>query len=264
MLDPDVSLWLLVALSAAAAWAVVATIGWMRARARAAQPLARTAEQTLSHEIRTPLALVAGAADLLSEETPGPLTPQQRTFVDTITRNTQVVVDMAEGMLLELRVRRGDLALDVEPIDVRELVGDAVRELRRVRGLDVALDDRGAPLVVHADRRMVRQVLWNLVDNAVQHAGDDARVSVRVRQGDEGAIVSVSDDGSGMTLAQRRTLFTREPGAASERPGAGIGMAITQRIVEAHGGRLVVDTLADRGTDLVVVLPWAPTGARRR
>lgn len=212
--------------------------------------------QVLSHEIRTPLALVRGAAELLSEETPGPLTPTQRYFVDTIVQNTGQAISLAEDFLLDARLRHGTAPLEVEPTDMRTLVRDVVRELRRVSELSIRLDNRGEPLVARVDPQLIRQVIWNLVNNALRHSGSTA-VTVRVVGGDEGVIVSVSDDGRGMTPQQRQDLFRPFSTDAPGRSGTGLGMSITRRIVEAHGGRIVVDTMARHGTTVFTVLPLA-------
>ena len=247
---------------------VLACMGWARARREVAVQAPGSQDeivhaQLLSHEIRTPLALVRGAAELISEETPGPLTPTQRYFVDTIVQNTGQAISMAEDFLLDARLRHGATALEVVPTDLRVLVRDVVRELRRVSELSIHLDDRGEPLVARVDPGLIRQVIWNLVNNALRHSGSTV-VSVRIAGGDEGAIISVSDDGRGMDPSQRQDLFTPFSSDAPGRSGTGLGMSITRRIVEAHGGRIVVDTMARRGTTVFTVLPLAPTGRERR
>jgi signal transduction histidine kinase len=230
------------------------------ARGRAEEEIAHA--RMLSHEIRTPLSLVRGAAELLAEGTPGPLTDKQRYFVDTILQNSSQAVSLAECFLIDARLRHGGAVLDLEETDLRDLVRDVVRDLRRVSSLSIRLEDRGEPLVVPVDQPLMRQVVWNLVNNALRHSGSTT-VALSVEGGDEGAILSVSDDGRGMTQEQRRALFT--PFAAASTPGGsgtGLGMSITRRIVEAHGGRLVVDTIDEAGTRVLVVLPrpGAPEG----
>ena len=214
----------------------------------------KSSARLLSHEIRTPLTLVKGAADLLAEETPGPLTPTQRYFVDTIVDNTSLVVGMAEDFLLEARLEAGAPTLDLASVDVRELVRGTVLELRRIRSAAVNLDSRGEPLVLEVDRVMIRQVLWNLLNNAVRHAGPGAEVTVRVEATSEGATIAVADDGEGMDPDRRAELFS--PRSSGHPEGTGLGMGVIRQIVDAHGGRVVVDSLARRGTRILIVLPW--------
>lgn len=214
----------------------------------------RSSARLLSHEIRTPLTLVKGAADLLAEETPGPLTAAQRYFVDTIVDNTSLVVGMAEDFLLEARLEGGTPTLDLASVDIRELVRETVLELRRIRDADLNLDSRGEPLVLEVDRAMIRQVLWNLLNNAVRHAGPGAEVTVRVESTSEGATITVADDGEGISPDQREELFSAH--SSGHPQGTGLGMGVIRRIVDAHGGRVVVDSLVRRGTRILIVLPW--------
>lgn len=217
-------------------------------------PPEKHSARVLSHEIRTPLTLVKGAADLLAEETPGPLNSTQRYFVDTIVDNTSLVVGMAEDFLLEARLETGAPTLDLASVDIRELVRETVLELRRIRSADLDLDSRGEPLVLDVDRPMIRQVLWNLLNNAVRHAGPGAAVTVQVESTSEGATIAVADDGEGISPDQREELFS--PRSSGHPQGTGLGMGVIRRIVDAHGGRVVVDSLARRGTRILIVLPW--------
>lgn len=217
-------------------------------------PPEKQSARVLSHEIRTPLTLVKGAADLLAEETPGPLNATQRYFVDTIVGNTSLVVSMAEDFLLEARLETGEPTLDRTAVDIRALVRETVLELRRIRSTPLHLDSRGGPLVLDVDRAMIRQVLWNLINNAVRHAGSDAEVTVRVEATAEGTTIAVSDDGAGMSPDRRAELFA--PQVSGHPQGTGLGMGVIRQIVDAHGGRVVVDSLVRRGTRILVVLPW--------
>ncbi|MBC7291553.1 MAG: HAMP domain-containing histidine kinase, partial [Actinotalea sp.] len=194
----------------------------------------------LSHEIRTPLALVKGAGELLAEETPGPLNDRQRQFLATITQNVQQVIDMAEDLLVEARMEATLFDVHLTTTDLRVLVRQTVRELRRLHSVPILLDSRGAPLMVPVDRNLMRQAIWNLVNNAARHAGEGVSITVRLVGGDETVLLSVSDDGSGMTPQERAALFTPFATGSTRRPGAGLGMMITQRIVELHGGRMFV------------------------
>ncbi|ACZ31997.1 histidine kinase [Xylanimonas cellulosilytica DSM 15894] len=206
----------------------------------------------LAHEIRTPLALVKGAGELLAERTPGALNDIQSTFVETITQNTEAVIAMAEDLLTEARLEADLFTLQLEETDLRHLVRRTVRELRQVNQMSISLDSRGAPVTVMVDRRLMRQALWNLVTNAGRHAGSAAPVVVRITPGEESVLVAVSDAGRGMDADERRDLFT--PFAPHHR-GTGLGLVITRRIVELHGGRVFVDTVARRGTTVLLSVP---------
>lgn len=208
----------------------------------------------LSHEIRTPLALVKGAGELLVDGAPGPLTDRQRQFLTTITENTQRMIAMAEDLLTDARLEATLFDIHITRTDLRVLVRQTVRELRRVQATEIRLDNRGAPLIVPVDRQLMRQAVNNLVTNAVRHAQGEY-VEVRVTAGDASALIAVSDNGTGMSAADRAGLFAPFETGSSPRPGTGLGMLITQRIIDLHGGRVFVDTLTGRGTSIYLSLP---------
>ncbi|MDN5976605.1 sensor histidine kinase [Acidipropionibacterium jensenii] len=216
-----------------------------------------------SHEVRTPLALIQGAAELLSEETPGPLTERQREFVETILDNTAQMSALAENMLAEARVDAQLVELHRSQVEIRGLVRDAVNELRRLTHTALEMQNSGRRILLAADANLLRQALWNLVNNAVRHAGEGAVVTVQVTESEGCVVICVSDDGAGMSQAEREQLFRPFTGdlTAMENHGTGLGMMVTQRVIEAHGGRVLVDTLAGRGTSIFCTIPIVPSPA---
>lgn len=210
-----------------------------------------------SHEVRTPLALVAGAAELLAEETPGPLNDRQREFVRTIVVNARQAIGFAEDMLTEARIDAQLFELHLDEVDLRALVRQTARDARRVHPNPVRLENQGPPLPLMADRTLLGQALWNLVNNACRHAGADASVTLSVTEGESQAILAVTDDGEGMSADERKRLFEPFATGASQRSGTGLGMMITERIVAQHSGRLLVDSAPGGGTTVFVILPLA-------
>lgn len=207
----------------------------------------------LSHEVRTPLALVAGAAELLAEQSPGPLTPTQQQFVQTIVVNCERMVALSEHLLMEARIEAGIFRLHLEGVDVRSLFRRVVSELRLLHSATLLLDCPHAPRRVPADPALLRQVLINLVTNAARYGGDTV-ITVRITDGEDCVVVAVSDSGPGMSAAQRARLFTR---TLPEGGGSGLGLIISRRIVELHGGKWFVDTVPHRGTTMIFTIPAA-------
>lgn len=236
-------------------------IALIRTRRRVLECEARLQEldrqpAVISHEIRTPLSLVRGAAELLAEETPGPLTPAQEMFVSTISDNTQLVIDMAENMLAISRLETGALPSHQELVDIRAVVSSCAREVRRILGTPIFVESSGGMIPIVTDETQVRQLVWNLVNNAARHAGADASVTVSVRAGDAGGCtISVMDRGSGMTDQDVDALFTPFSTGSTRRPGSGLGMMVVKRIAESLGGRVLVDTEVGSGTAIMVQLP---------
>lgn len=209
----------------------------------------------ISHEIRTPLALINGAAELLAEGLAGPLTDQQRTFVTTITENTTQVINIAENFLIDARLAN-HLPVARETVDIREIVAQTARQMRRITPVPIYVDAAGGTLPIMADPQLIRQLVWNLVNNATRHAGEDATVTVYVRNAEGGgALLIVSDNGAGISSEDQEHMFEAFRAGSNRRPGTGIGMMVAQQIVEAHGGEILVDSLATHGTTIHVVLP---------
>lgn len=210
----------------------------------------------LSHEVRTPLALVGGAAELLGEPSTGVLEPVQLELVDTIASNTARMTALTEDLLVDAQIDAGLFTMRLESVDVRRLAQRVVKDVRRLEQVTIVLSCRGAPPRVPADPSLLREVLVNLVNNAVRHAGPEADVVVRLRTTEEAVLISVSDTGAGMSDQTRRAIFTRGREAKSET-GHGLGMVISKRIVELHGGRMMVDSISGRGTTVTIALPDA-------
>ncbi|MBM9432470.1 sensor histidine kinase [Flaviflexus equikiangi] len=210
----------------------------------------------IAHEIRTPLALVRGAAELLAEQTPGPLNERQVGFVETITENVQQVIDIAENFISQVRLDDNPTLHTHELVDVREVVYEAARDMRRITSVPIRVDARGGMVPIYTEPHLIRQLVWNLVNNAIRHAGDGVTVMVRITPGDDGgALLSVGDTGSGMSERDLESLFTPFATGSSRRPGSGIGMLVTRKIVEAHGGNIMVDSEEGYGTAILVSLP---------
>ncbi|MDO5720105.1 MAG: HAMP domain-containing sensor histidine kinase, partial [Actinomycetaceae bacterium] len=219
-----------------------------------------TDSHILSHEMRTPLSLIKGAGEILSDEAAGPLTDDQRHFVDIITANSQRVIAMAEDFLTDAKLSSPQFALNYTHFDLRHLIRETVRELREVNHLSLFLTDAGDPLFIDADRDLIRHVVWNLITNASRHAGPDSAITIRSYATHEGAGLEVRDHGRGITPEDRRELFVPFALGATQSQesssGTGIGLGIVERIVNLHSGRIIVDTLTNRGTSIHVLLPW--------
>ncbi len=218
-----------------------------------------TPRDILAHEIRTPLSLVRGSAELLAEETPGDLNDVQRKFVATIITNCEQAVGMAEDFLTQARLDHEMFSLHLGVVELRSLVRTLVQEMRRSCQAQIRLADHGAPIRLLADARLLRQAIANTVTNSVRHAGPDATVTVSVTAADSSALVTVSDDGCGMSDEQKRSLFTPYSSQNSlDSPvsrGVGLGMLVTRQVLELHGGEVMIDTMAARGTTIYLSLP---------
>jgi histidine kinase len=259
---------LLLALGAAAALAAIARHRARLARAETQRLRTRVAEHAaprdaLAHEIRTPLSLIRASAELLAEETPGDLNEVQRRFVATILDNTEQAIGMAEDFLTQARLDHELFTLHLESVELRRLVRTLIQEMRRTVAAPIRLQEHGAPIRMVADRRLLRQAIANTVTNAVRHAGEHATITISVSSEEDTALITVADNGRGMTRAQREALFTPFRSQNSlEAPvsrGVGLGMVVTKQILTLHGGSVLVDSLASRGTSVYLTLPIRPS-----
>lgn len=217
----------------------------------------RRADQVsmLSHEIRTPLAVISGSAELLAEEGPGPLTAKQHSFVARILDNSQRMANLAEQLLTQARIEAGVFEVRPAVVDVRALMRHIVEDLVHVTDAPIVLDAPGAPVRANVDAELIRQVVTNLVMNAARSNHEHTPIQMRLTSGEDQLMVSVSDGGSGMTEEQRDRLFSRFSSGRPLGNGTGIGLFISQQVIELHGGRIFVDTITGGGTTMMFTLP---------
>jgi two-component system OmpR family sensor kinase len=212
-----------------------------------------------SHELRTPLSSIRGYAELFrrgAKERPEDLDLAMRRIEQEAARMGVLV----EELLLLARLDEGRV-LDREPVDLTQLAADAVADARIVApGRDVSLEQSG-PVVVSGDESRLRQVVTNLVVNALRHAGDEARVKVSTGVTDGRAVIEVSDDGVGMTSAVAGHVFEPFYRPKDERgqgeATTGLGLSIVAAIAEAHDGDVDLQTAPGQGARFRVRLPLA-------
>ena len=216
----------------------------------------------LSHELRTPLNAIVGWSQLLKARVEGG-DPNVVAGVHAIERNARVQAQLIADLLDVSRVASGKLQLDrqwFEPAEAIEAALETVRPpaVARDIAIEVVLDSGREPICWDAAR--FQQVVWNLVDNAVKFSDGGGRVEVRLAQSDTQVELSVSDRGRGISPEFLPYVF--EPfrqehvGSKREHGGLGLGLAIVRQLVEAHDGRITVQSPGEgRGTTFTVRLP---------
>ena len=201
----------------------------------------------LVHEIRSPVAALSAVA-----ETVGDLP------ADDSMRRELVRLALAASLGIERIVM--DLAVAsvrLQPVDVGALVRDAVASFS-VRGDNVVLEGDVAKLLVDGDPVRLRQVLDNLIGNALVHGSAGAPVVVRARPSSEDVEIAVSDTGAGIPHDARVRIFDLGVRLDAEATGSGIGLTLSRAIVHAHGGALDLESVPSKGSTFTIVLPLRP------
>jgi signal transduction histidine kinase len=215
----------------------------------------------VSHDLRTPLTSIIGYLDLLRAGDAGDLNERQLQFLDIVERNSEKLLRLVNDLLFIARVEEKRVALDLREVDVAELASHAVEAARasaQQNGIELHASV-GGPARAVADRERIEDLLDNLVSNAVKFTPGGGRVDVRVARGRDGVELDVADTGIGIPRDDQQHLFERffRSSNSGNVQGAGLGLAIVKAIVDAHGGRIAVESAEGRGTTFHVVLPAA-------
>lgn len=210
----------------------------------------------VSHELRSPMTVVAGIADILKKRQ-SVLTPQQRDeLIDTLGREARRLTRLVSEVLDLEAVEQGGMELQLDRVDLAELAREAVTDAGVSGRTDLSIDRGDAVCVADSDR--LKQVLLNLISNAAKFSDDGAPISVKVTPGTEGVLVSVTDAGPGIPAQHMGRLFQRfsrlEEGVG-RKPGSGLGLYLSRSIVEAHHGKIWVESTVGEGATFFVNIP---------
>ena len=213
----------------------------------------------VSHELRTPMAAVIGAARTLQQRW-RELSPEHReSFLDLIAGETNRLADLIGDVLDTSRIEAGTFSFRFAEVDLGRLVTDAVATAQVSQDEVQLRADVRAPLPeIRGDGERLRQVLTNLIDNAIKYSPAGAEVEVRAYQEDGLVRIDVRDSGPGIAKDDQKLIFEkfgRVTGSGATRPGTGLGLFIARSIAEAHGGALDVDSAPDQGSTFTLELP---------
>jgi signal transduction histidine kinase len=216
----------------------------------------------MSHELRTPLNAVIGFTDLLESGATGPLEPRQLDYLRDIQASARHLLALINDILDLAKIEAGQMQLSDEIVSVgsvlERVAALAERQAapRRIT-IDVRVAD-GAEFV-RGDHHRLEQVLVNLVSNAVKFTPDGGRVDIEARGAGADLMVSVRDTGIGILPEQRQKIFEAfsQGKQLSEGvpEGTGLGLSLVKGLVELHGGRVVVESQPEHGSNFVVTLP---------
>jgi signal transduction histidine kinase/CheY-like chemotaxis protein len=216
----------------------------------------------MSHELRTPLNSVIGFAEMLDDDMGGTLSDEQRDFVQTIQRNGKHLLALINEILDLSKIEAGHLVLYPEPVDLVGVIDEVVVAMRpqaAKKHLPISLDADAAEARVSADPLRLKQVVTNLLTNAIKFSPDGRPIRVRITRSADEVQVHVTDRGIGIAEADLGRIFQEfvqlDGSSGKRQEGTGLGLALSRRLIDMHGGRLWVESQLGEGSTFAFALP---------
>lgn len=217
----------------------------------------------LSHELRTPLNVILGFADVLLSEIDGPLSEEARENLTIVRTSGEHLRSLIDDILTLSALESGEFRLSKEQLDLHQVASDVVTEARVTavgKGLFLTLEPKRGDTTLAADRRRMRQVLGNVIGNAVKFTSSGSIV-VEARGDEHEVTVTVSDTGPGIEKASLERIFEefeQSSAGTRQRTGTGLGLSITRRLVHLHGGTVRAESVLGEGSTFTIRLPRVP------
>lgn len=222
---------------------------------------------TLTHDMRTPLLAAIQTFGLFLDGTVGPLTPQQQQLIQVLTQSHRDLLGLVNTLLEVYKYEAGQQTLIWDTVDVPLLLNqvvDQLTSLAQAKGQRITLHTEPDCTAVRGDRQELRRVWVNLIGNAIHHTPRDGEIHVRVAHDGQATElqVSIADNGRGISKEDCAALFQRfSQGTSSKRnSGTGLGLYLSRQIIEAHRGRIWVESEIGVGSRFSVALPMGPMG----
>jgi len=209
-----------------------------------------------SHDLRTPLASLRLLVEAVDDGVAG---EDRDRYLGEIRTHVAVLSDLIDDLFELSRIEAGDISWTMRRVELGDLIGDTVAAFRtsaEERGVHLAAELPRGEVVAEADAEKVQRVLYNLIQNAIRHTPADGSVTVRAKGGPSEVEVEVADSGEGVPADQSERVFDAfyRGDSARDGDGAGLGLAISRAIVEAHGGRIWLED-GHPGTRVRFTLP---------
>lgn len=217
---------------------------------------------SVSHELRTPLTSIRGYSEFLQDEVGGPLSNEHHTFVARIAEGTERLERLVDDLLDFARLEAGAFKLAIRQASLTDKVNEIAASLQpqaQGRQVSLSVDLPEAPVLIPMDPDRIGQVLLNLVGNAIKFTPEGGRLGIRVMAEADAIRVEVWDTGIGISTGDQARLFERffqvHSSLTREQGGTGLGLPISKSLVEAHGGRIGVQSAAGQGAIFWFTLP---------
>jgi signal transduction histidine kinase len=218
----------------------------------------------MSHELRTPLNAIIGFSQVLREGMVGDVNTKQAEYLEDILSSGNHLLSLINDVLDLSKVEAGQVELQVAPFSLQDALErgvSMVREQATAEGVQVTLQRNGGLDVVTGDERRIRQVIFNLLSNAVKFTPDGGQVDITATRANGEVKVCVADSGPGIAAEDLDRIFEefqQTEAGSSQREGTGLGLALSKRFVEMHGGRIWCESKVGEGSRFEFTLPLGP------
>jgi len=215
---------------------------------------------TMSHELRTPLNAIIGFSEVLHEQMFGELNERQLAYVNDVIEAGKHLLLLINDVLDLAKIEAGRMELEISEVALPELLRSAVSmhsESAARDGVALALTTEPDEIAIAADQRRVRQIVFKLVSNAVKFTPADGRVDISARIDDGHVEIAVADTGPGISATDQETIFEEfeQTSDGKKAEGTGLGLPLSRKLVELHGGRLWVESDLGKGSTFRFTLP---------
>ena len=215
----------------------------------------------MSHELRTPLTAIIGFSDLLNTQHYGELNKKQREFVNHIYNSGHHLLELINDVLDLSKIEAGKMELECENFSVAELIEEVQKSLYPLavrKGIEISMMNDSKEFEIFADKLKVKQIMYNLLNNAIKFTPDNGSISVITKRDDKNIEISISDTGIGIPANMHEDIFDPfvQVDASNKRKygGTGLGLALTRRFVEMHNGKIRVESEPGKGSTFTFTL----------
>ncbi len=217
----------------------------------------------ISHELRTPLNAVIGFSEVLKDGILGELNSKQEEYASDIFKSGQHLLSLINDILDLSKIEADKMTLDPEPVNIKELIRNAISIVReRAFAKKITLTQHVAPPVscILADARQIKQMVYNLLTNAIKFTPDGGKVNIHAYKDGENFIIDVQDNGIGISPEDQTRLFKPfeqlDSSVARKYEGPGLGLVLAQRFAELHSGTISVRSTPNEGSCFTISIPY--------
>lgn len=216
----------------------------------------------VSHELRTPLTIILGALGTIITEGQKLSQKEKQDLIEDAFSEAESLSDILDNLLELARARANRLLITEEPINLRESIDMVIKKMSKQLMSHNLVVNCNKSIIVSADRIRLQRIIHNLLDNAIKYSTSGTKIEVLTQQNDQKVVIGVRDQGPGISIENQKKLFEsfqRLPEKNNAASGTGLGLVVCKRLVEAHGGRIWIESKLGHGSTFYFTLPRPDT-----